>query len=475
MEQDREIDEVMMNIRRNTGGLVSLMVLSVQANLMLLTFLMRLAKKAMVAGGFCDRYREFLESVQGKTTVYNIPLSAERAKALQTLNQLELQLDSAKNPVTAGKIRRELKRVQKELPELEQLEKLGIKHCVLPKLNGSSQTIQVAVADSDAQPFKAWFLNHLSGELTGGEKGMEELKAFTEDNYTIFNMPFEGEEFETMRADFAILGVNYTLLPDLKVGDGYTQIAVPNADRNKLEAWFSMWRDNQISQGKEPMDMYAMDQNSYLSTGAVSQEDYVASADKQYQKANAEFEGQSRPVPWDAPLQKENCESYVKYLQDQNYEKVSISKETLVENMDVSKTAEKMQKEGYFISRIPGTYGRDQKTLLVPREQVFTADDGQTFVAFLPKNGKIYVADSEGNVTEQDFQDVSKPYHKVDRSFQKVKELKEDVPVKQASVKKQRNRPVKNRFNNFEGRDYSGGAMEQLEKKLLNLNNSTPK
>lgn len=464
MEQDREIDQVMMNISRTGGGMVSLVVLSAKVNLMLFSFLMRMAKKGLIAAGVVDGFKGFATKTKGEFTVYNVPISENQAESIRQLNDLEVRLEAANNPVERANLRQNIKTLEANMPELQQLHKLGVTHYVLPKVNGSEHTIQVAVANQDQQLFKNWFLNHLTAELSGGEKGMEELKAFTEGNYSIFNLPFEGEELEAALPDFNILGMNYHVLPDLKVGDGNTQVVIPNTDRSKLEVWFKMWRDKQLQMGKEVGEMYSIDENSYMATGEMDQGDYIANADQKYQEANQEFEEQSKAVPWDAPLGKENSEEFVKYLQNQNYEKISINKESLVDNMQLSGKAYEMQKNGYFISRIPGTYGERQQLLLIPRNQVFIADDGKTFVAFLAKNQKARMLDHTGKLTEIGFQEAYKPYASVQRSFHNVEKLKEDVVLAKPTANSPKVNMNHNKFNNFPQRNYN---MSKLEEVLL--------
>ena len=464
MEQDREIDQVMMNISKTGGQIASLVVLSARLNFMLLSFIMRMAKKGLIASGLADDFKGFVTKTKGEFTVYNIPVSAKQAENVNRLNSLQSQLEKTNNPVEKAKMRQEMKTLKDNMPELQQLQKLGVTHFMLPKVNGSEHTIQVAVVNQDQQLFKNWFLNHLTSELSGGEKGMEELRAFTEGNYSIFNLPFEGDNLKEALPDFGILGLNYHILPDLKVGDGNSQVVIPNADRSKLEVWFKMWRDKQLQMGKEVGEMYSIDEHSYVATGEMDQGDYIAYSDQKYQDANREFEEQSKAVPWDAPLGKENSEEFVKYLQNQNYEKITINKESLVDNMQLSGKAYEMQKNGYFISRIPGTYGAQQQTLLIPRNQVFVGDDGKTYVAFLAKNQKSYVMNGQGELKERSFQETYKPYASVQRSFRNVENLKEDAVLTRSSKESPNPNIKNNRFNNFTPRNYD---MKKLEAALL--------
>ncbi len=424
MDDSRDFDSVMMNIQRYGGGILSLAFMSARISFKLLTYVMRLAKKGMVAVGAADRFKDFSKNVEGNFTVYNVPLSKDRAETMKQLNELELKLQNESNAVKKTEIRNEIKKLQGKVPELEQLERLNIKYCALPKLNGSDQTIQIAVSKTDDQMFKNWYLNHLTSAMKGGEMSMEEMRVFTEGNYTIFNLPMEGEELQSAISDFNILKVNYSVLPDLNIGDNNSQIAISNADKNKFEVWVKMWRDRQIADGKTPNEVYEMNQESYMNTGTVSAESYIDHSDPAYQEANKEFTENEIDAPWNARLAKENSEEYVRFLKDDNFEKITINKETLVDNMIVDAKAAEMRRNGYFISRVPGTYGNRQETLILPTSQVFTTDEGKTYIAFLPKNSTSMVADATGTIKNCTFADIYTPYDKVQRGFHKVNELK---------------------------------------------------
>lgn len=435
MEDDREVDKILMNVRGTTGGIITASILSARITFKVLVFLLRMAKKGLVATGFADGFKEFTKQTEGNFSVYNIPLTADKAEKMVQLNELEIVLENEKNPLKKRSLQMEIKNLQKELPELEQLNKLGINCCVLPKLNGSTQTIQIAVAKESDQMFKNWFLNHLTSSLTGGERQLEDIKVFTEGNYSIFNLPFEGEEFEAACKDFDILGMNYSVLPDLKIGDNNSQIVVPNADRSKLEMWFKMWKEKKVGEGSEPGEMYSMEQESYLNTATMSQYDYATQTDEKYRAANEEFEKQEKELPWTASLAKENSEEFVRYESNPEYEKITINKETLVDNMAQSqKEAQQMLNEGYFISRVPGTYGENQETLILPAESVFKTDEEKTFVAFIPKNKTTKVVAANGKVEERSFASVYKPYDQVKRGFKMVEDIQKKAPMQKAAI-----------------------------------------
>ena len=443
MDNSREIDQVLMNINRTSGGIVSAALFSTALTFKLVTYLMRMAKKGLAASGLVDAFKNFNQKTSGQFTVYNIPLSQEKAQKMNTLNKLNLELDKEKNPIKAASLRSDIKKLEKEIPELAQLKMLGIEHCVLPKLNGSNQTIQVGVANVDDQKFKNWYLNHLTTELKGGQKNLEAIKVFTEGNYTILNMPFEEvEELGVMFSDFNTMGINYAVCPDLNVGDGYTQVAIPNANRGLVEDWFKLYKEKALSEGKEiTKDIYAMDGNSYAATGAVSAEQYINSSDELCQAANAEFEMESWPVPWTQKMKHENSPEFVKLMQDNNYQKITINKETLVEEgldkTNLSFLMETAEKRNYFVSRVPQTWGAKQEALVLPMSQVFTTDEDKTFIAFLHKGENCMIADAQGNISKRSFADTYKPYDVVTRGFGKVQELKQGMDLqKTASLTK---------------------------------------
>ena len=81
----------------------------------------------------------------------------------------------------------------------------------------------------------------------------------------------------TKKNDYT-LKMNYSILPDLKVGNDNSQIAVANADRNKFEIWIKMYREDMIKQDKQPGNIYEMDNESYMDTAAVNEDEYIDNA-----------------------------------------------------------------------------------------------------------------------------------------------------------------------------------------------------
>lgn len=424
---DREVEQVLLNVRGMAGGIVGTALMSAHLSFRAMTFLMRLAKKGLVAVGAAERLGTFIKATDGKYTVYNIPMTGERVGKIRQLNRLELELEKTKNPITKRSLRKQIKNIQKSIPELGQLEKLGVGYCVLPKLNGSDQTIQVAIAKKDDQPFKTWFLNHLTTHLSGGEKEIGDIQVMTEGNYTILNLPFEGNQLAEALEDFDKLGINYACLSDLNAGDGNSQVIVPNADQDKVEAWFKIWKESRLHKGEEPGEMYEMDPESYMNTGYMKELVYIETSDQKYREADAEFEEKAEMVPWTAPLGQMDSEQCIHYIQDNNYVMVHLGREVQTESDWMAGIADQMRKEGYFLVRIPGTHGEGQEILIIPTEQVFHDRDG--FVAFFSKSQKVMVADTDGNVTQKESREIVVLYGRMEQAREKLEELKQTAIV----------------------------------------------
>lgn len=447
MENDKEMEKILMNIKQGGGGIVSLLLFTAQMQMQLFVFLARMAKKAFIASGTLGKYQTFLAKTEGKFQIYNIPIPKQHAEKIIQLGEMEVKLEREKNRSVAKSLRKEIEALKKEIPELSQLEKLGISHYVLPKLNGGENSLQVAVAKNDIPNFKVWYLNHLNDGLSGGELGLGELKSFTEGNYSIFNLPFEGGEVQDMLHDFDVLGMNYSLLPDLKVGDGYTQVAVANKDQETLDGWFAIWKEKQIQEGKEARDYRKISREAYLETSEIDVEDYIAGTDQKYREADAEFSQAEGAVDVMENMGKETIKDdtskeFQALSENPDYVKISINHETLVDRGShrlSEETREIAEKTGQFLSRIPGTFGPTrQETLVLPKSRVFRTDEGKTYVGFLPKNGRTLVMKADGKFERRTFEEAYKPYDVVQRGFNKVQNMAKEgeAPGQEKSMEK---------------------------------------
>lgn len=487
---NRDFDYTLMDVQRYGGGISSLFMTSTTMSMKLMVFLLRMAKKGLMSLKYANDYQKFLEKTGGNFSVYNIPLSKEHTERLKDnmdkMADLEDSLKETKNPRKKAGLRKQIEAVKADMPEFAQLEKLGIDFCALPKVNGLDNTVQVAIDHKDNPLFKNWFINHLSGELSGGEKTFNEIKAMTEGNTSIFNIPVEGDGVQNMCHDLDILGVNYAVLPDLKVGDGCTQIGVANTDVNTLKAWFRMFRQKQFLEGNELPEMYPISEGSYTETAHTDPQEYMNNSEEKYQQANAEYASQSQEIVQQPTIQKMDSSEYIRLSQDDNYTKITMDKETLI-NHGNSAVLEKINSMGYFGARMPGTYKDREKDIMLPKDQVFEFNDGRTYAGFIPKAGQTKVYNcTTGQIESWNHSQIMSVYDKITNKLNRVKKIVEETPVPQQvpgqnlttetekSLVLGQREPgnTRNRFKNFTEREYDMDLLQKLiYKKHLSENN----
>ena len=149
--------------------------------------------------------------------------------------------------------------------------------------------------------------------------------------------------------------------------------------------------------------MKVVEMKDYTRTGELTEEQYIDTAGEELKKANEKYEGKEPGViensvrSQETGIKSETDEAYEKFKADKGYQEISINRDTLVDNMSLGEEQQKkLVERGMFASRIPGTYLESEQILLVPTEQVFQTDNGQTYLAFLEKNEKPLVLDRNG-------------------------------------------------------------------------------
>lgn len=90
-------------------------------------------------------------------------------------------------------------------------------------------------------------------------------------------------------------------------------------------------------------------------------------------------------------MRQESSTAYLRYIRDPEYIPISIDRRTLVENSNVI-NKDGLERYNQFSCRIPGTYGKNEKQLVIPDEQVFRKTNG-SYIAFLRKDEAPFVFD----------------------------------------------------------------------------------
>ena len=134
-------------------------------------------------------------------------------------------------------------------------------------------------------------------------------------------------------------------------------------------------------------------------------------------------------------------ERYQELHSHPDYVEITINTETLIDQSRIAREKNpEVEAKGMFASRIPGTWGEKERTLVLPTDQVFQTDGGKTYLAFLAKNEKQILLDANGKPVSADHRPTGSDlytsnYEKVDRMFKK-KELLQTENVQKEAIKK---------------------------------------
>ena len=395
--------EVVMAISNAARYMDPFFKLSAMGTILLLQYFARMVKERKLKETEFTDFQKFLRMTEGKYDIMNVP----------------------------------------EIPEeqlSEELNTLGIHYMILPDLEKNDGMLQVAVYQPDRENFGAWYQRYILSRMTGGEKDIQELRNLTSGKTTIVSFPLEDEE-ELIREDFEKLGINYSRLPDLHVGDGELQVVIANADLPKVESWYKLYREDLMKDGiTDVPNMKKMSMDNYMQTGQQTEAEYIDTASPELKAVNAKYESKEKGeiehqiemVEHNA-MRKESSTAYLRYVNDPAYIPVSIDKKTLVEKSSVI-NKDGLDRYNQFACRIPGTYGKNEKQLVIPETQVFETQKG-SYIAFLNKEEPVFVfnvrtkqVDHEmrkltgEEFAKQYFDKVDRPSERKVTSLQKYKE-----------------------------------------------------
>lgn len=200
-------NEVLTIIRIGMETQYYLLKGAVKSILQLIQFMKKMEKTGLLKGKEMNNFNSFIKKTEGQFQLLNIP--TEQAEELAGMR--------------------------------ENFKKLGITYIVLPDLNPNDGMTQIAYYVPHTNKVEAWYQNFCINHLQGGEKDSIKLRNLTEGNTSIVSIPWEGEVGK-LREDLDRLKINYAVLPDLNIGDGYVQVMYANADAPNIRAWFELYQ-----------------------------------------------------------------------------------------------------------------------------------------------------------------------------------------------------------------------------------------
>ena len=408
-ETDQVMNEMMMQIQRGQYSMNMIARNGATAVLQIYQLICRLHREHVLKGGEVRRFEQFLRASGGNYDIIHIPYRLTDAP--------DGQLDQF------------LKKVKSDL------DRMGIRYHILPDLNVKDQAFQICVYQKDRQKFGAFFNAYLDQQLSGGESRQKDLLSLTDKRASILSIPGE-DRIRQIEEDFQSLRVNYSLLPDLHVGDGQVQFLVADTDLSKVRHWYNLLKDELLRAGQKPEEIRDMTVSQYQDTAKRSAEEYVNSIDPKYQAAAASYERagngsveQQLERLGRKPLPAENPE-FARYFLDNSYVRLSIDADTLIAGQQA--TAYQERDREHFYCRIPGRYGENEATLKVPMQQVFSVGDSERerYIAFISRDERPEVLDRKGNWIT-DYKDGAALFRSFDQVTETFRERRME-PVKKA-------------------------------------------
>lgn len=382
--EDRDMREIIMDIQKASMLMRPMMQMGGVAGILLLQHLMRMRKEKKITKREFKDFQDFFATVEGKYNIFNIPVENADLKY------------NGKNAI-----------------DFNSLREAGIRFTVLPDLNASDNLIQIAVYDQDKDLFLAWQQRYIQSHMTGGEHLKEGLDAFTNNQTSIISIPFENDQ-TFFQKDFEKLGINYSVLPDLNVGDGQIQLVIPNADLKKVEYWYKLYQEDCMEKGIEVPNLTKIDAESYQATGIQDDTEYLNNCDEENQAIKDKYnhdpekssDKQIQPV-----MLSENTKEYIEQEKNENLQKFTLDKGTLGVGKEEAKYFEE---KGFLVTRVPKTWGNSINYLVVPIDEVFMSktikinDKGEeeehiTYTTFLNKNEKVLLLNKDFKPISADF------------------------------------------------------------------------
>lgn len=263
-----EISDTAALVKLGGEGTYYLLKGSVKGILYLYQTIKKLEAARILGKGEVRNFERFLKATEGKYKILNVP---------------------TEDPQEIANMR-------------EDLDRLHAAYTVLPDLNVGDGQIQVAYALEDMEKVEGWYRSFCLDRLQpGGEKEYQDLLHLTDGQVSIVNIPWpdsageldeyayadtaqeglretlglpfqEGEprpgirDIRKLKEDLDKLHVNYTILPDLNVGDGYIQAAFAAADAPRVRAWYEACQKDLLALGKSVGDMKEFSFEDYLGT-----------------------------------------------------------------------------------------------------------------------------------------------------------------------------------------------------------------
>lgn len=286
---------------------------------------------------------------------------------------------------------------------------------------------------------------------TGNRKTMKlsDLEKLTGGQYNILNIPLENEkELLKFYDRLKKMRVSFAELPDLQLGDGYTQIAYNPIDVENVKMVVGYYRKHLSELPKD-----------------ISVDQYMDMAGKDGQELLNELVEKG----YTDGMHIEQLSEIQERIRDDNYIPISLNMESLLlqENKDS------------YVLKIPKSRLNDalEHAIVVPKKDCLLLNRGQTLVTCLDRQGKtkLYHMDAHGHVVEENplnmkNEDLGKAFASLSRQkMQQIQRLKpEQIDIFPSFSKGQENGTDSSAPDSVSEPDIAGNTLSERTETLQN-------
>ena len=285
----------------------------------------------------------------------------------------------------------------------ERLDAMGIHYCMMDN-DFSDDNIKVYYTKKDKQLFEHFFSDYVKEHLVAGEMKSADLKNLLDDRVSIISVPDELEQ--ELKDAMEKTDVSYASIQDLNLTDGQKQMYIPNMSTSAVTQLYTALRNNLLQKGMEdPGPISEISTEQLLSTAtAQNMGDFLNSCNEESKNISSSYINDQSKKLEDVMqrFQPLGSESALKYIQDGNFEEISIDAQTL--NVAQAQRFGKSNMGDFFVCRIPQTYGNNIRYLSIPMDHVFLDKNAERerYVGFIDKNSKQIVLDGNGMPVSSD-------------------------------------------------------------------------
>lgn len=300
--------------------------------------------------------------------------------------------------------------LEKQLDEIKNsLKDRNITFCMINKGTEDFPILSVAIDKKDKEKYIEFFHNHQLKQLTGGKHRIEAIKALTDKKASFVSIPEKSVKDFTEILDKQ--NINYAIAPDNNLNDGVRQLLVPNDELNNLSIFYNQYKNSLLQKGEKIDDMKVMTQDEYDKTAERTTDEAINEIrknDKDVNKACEKYENahidnlkekENLVNNMDTKIRSSEVYDCKKFIDNKNYTHIFIAESLIQDKSDtiMKKFHDPSSRNKMFVSRVPGTFGKNAEYLFIPKNQVFKEPGTKRYIAFIDKNKDLNVYLSNEN------------------------------------------------------------------------------